>query len=367
MGDIVSDSDGDQRVAVVIVVSYARPEEVVACIDALAKSTLDRFEIVVVENGGAREFDRLNVVLQAKYSSSLSRARLIGPVAELRGSDVRLRSRRYYLRGGQSLLAIDANDNLGYAGGVNIGLRSILPSDGWCGAWILNPDTEPAPNALTVVVEYARQHKCDLVGSRLVLKASNRIQVYGGARWIRLLGRAKNIGFGKPADSPVDVALVERDLDWLSGAATYATVEYVRSVGLMEEKYFLYCEDVDWSFRRGRFRLGYAHESIVIHAHGTTIGSSHTKDKVSDLSVYLGARNTLLLSREHFPHWYPLIVLSTILLLPDSLLRGNWRVFRAAWRGWLAGLRREAGRPADLKESGGQVVRAAGRGAGQSK
>jgi len=33
----------------------------------------------------------------------------------------------------------------------------------------------------------------------------------------------------------------------------------------MNESYFLYCEDVDWSLRRGRFRLGYAHDAVILH------------------------------------------------------------------------------------------------------
>ena len=98
-------------------------------------------------------------------------------------------------------------------------------------------------------------------------------------------------------------------------------------------------------WRRGAFRLGYAHEAIVRHASGTTLGSSSEIRARSDLSVYLASRNALLLTRLRRPALYPLVILTTFLLLPDCLIRGNWRVFAAACRGWWAGVRGESGRP----------------------
>ncbi len=149
-------------------------------------------------------------------------------------------------------------------------IRSVRHCDRWTGVWILNPDTEVAANALSSIVSYAASGRYGLVGCRTVSPHRNTIQQRGGGTWAPLMARSKSVGLSEAVDLPVDVKTIEEELDWISGAAAYATREFVETVGLMEEKYFLYMEDVEWSLRRGKFRLGYAHDAIVYHAQGTS-------------------------------------------------------------------------------------------------
>jgi GT2 family glycosyltransferase len=47
------------------------------------------------------------------------------------------------------------------------------------------------------------------------------------------------------------------------------SVSYIREVGLMQEDYFLYYEELDWAMRGlDRFRIGFAPKSIVFHKSG---------------------------------------------------------------------------------------------------
>ena len=48
----------------------------------------------------------------------------------------------------------------------------------------------------------------------------------------------------------VDPVQIERSMSYVSGASFYATRDFIKTVGLMREEYFLYCEDVDWCLRR---------------------------------------------------------------------------------------------------------------------
>lgn len=89
----------------------------------------------------------------------------------------------------------------------------------------------------------------------------------------------------------------------------------------------------------------YAHNAVIDHVHGTTIGSATTMGARSNLSIYLMQRNKLLLTLVHFFLLYPLVVLVTFCLTFDDLIRGNRRIFATAWRGWCAGPRGETGRP----------------------
>ncbi|HEV2302432.1 MAG TPA: glycosyltransferase family 2 protein [Stellaceae bacterium] len=328
---------------VVAIVAYGRAPEVALCLSSLARSTFAGFEIVIVENAGAEAYEALSAALAAGLPAAsgiagegIAEPRRTGPRA--------LRSRRFALASGQPVLVIEASHNLGYGGGVNLVLAAVADAPDWRGLWILNPDTEPEPEALAKLLEYAEAGGYGLVGCRLVLSAEGLVQTRGGA-WRRLVGRGRSLGYGEPADAVVDSAAIERRLEWVSGAACYATRAFIEGVGPMSEDFFLYCEDVEWSLRGRRFRLGYAHAAVVRHASGTTIGSAASIRARSSLSIYLTERNALLLTRRRFPWLYPLVVLVMLALTADYLLRGDRRIFAAACRGWWAGVRGETGRP----------------------
>jgi hypothetical protein len=345
--DKVSREDTRSDRVVVIIVSFRGPKDIANCLASLRFSSLAAFEVVVVENGGTAAFCRLKSELSAMYATQPNAESSVDSVADpttARGP--RPCWARVFLPGGQSVLLIDAGDNLGYGGAINLALDCIDKSRRWRGVWILNPDTQPAPSALEMVVNYAEQENCGLVGSRLVDSVHKTIQMRGGARLQPLIGRSTAFGYGEPANSPANTAEIERRLEWISGAASYATRAFIETVGPMNDRYFLYCEDVDWSLRRGSFRLGYAHDSVVLHIGGTTTG--RVSGSPSDLTIYLSERNRLLLTRDHFPLIYPLTAAVACISLAKYLLRGDSHAFAVGWRGWVAGLRGETGRPARL-------------------
>src|SRR5262249_9811524 len=136
--------------------------------------------------------------------------------------------------GGQAVQIYCAKDNLGYAGGINVTIRQLGRLKEWSGLWILNPDTEPDPNSLGAPIERARQGHYGLASSRLVLKSTGRVQSYGG-RCRPLLARGLDIGRDASLSAVPDIDQTERSMSYVSGAALFATREYVESVGQMDE------------------------------------------------------------------------------------------------------------------------------------
>jgi GT2 family glycosyltransferase len=149
------------------------------------------------------------------------------------------------------------------------------------------------------------------------------------------------------------VAEVERRIGFISGASMYVTRAYVDAVGVMDDDFFLYDEDVEWCLRRGAFRLGYAHDSVVRHIHGSTSGSSTTKAHRSRFNVYMTERNRVLLARKRGGWRRPLLVAIALLETVEHLVRvGSLEHFRTALEGWWAGVRGETGMPSFMRAAG---------------
>jgi len=300
----------------IAIVSYRSVTDVVACLAALSRATYARFEVVVCENGGPEAYEALRAALPSK------------------------------LPGGQAVRAVLAEGNLGFAGGVNLCLRETPGADAW---WVLNPDTEPHPDALAAMVERLAVGDCDAVGSILAL-GDGTIQSYGG-KWRKALARAVSIGHGTPAATPVDGSAVEAVQNYLNGASMLVGSRFFRAVGPMREDYFLYCEEVEWCLRAGAagMKLGFAPAAVVLHHQGTSTGNAVGLRDRSALSVYLGERNKILLTGDCFPGWLPVASVAALLLLILRFGRARaWRQLAFAWRGWRAGLMGERGAPAHL-------------------
>ena len=324
---------------VIAIVGYRNAGDIRTCLSALAGLTEKNFIVSICENGGREAYATLTNALDGL----LAMDGVPPPVIDERVDDARAGRLQ---PGGQPVRLYLSAINAGYAGGINISIRQLARTEEWSGLWILNPDAQPHPDALAALIARSRDGY-SIVSSRLVFAATERVQSYGG-QWRILMARGLNIGMNAPRDAVPDADAIARTMDYASGASMFVTRDYINAVGLLDERYFLYCEEVDWCLRRGSRRLGYAHEAIVFHAHGTTIGSSADRRARSKLSVYLDERNKLLLTRRFFPVRYPLVVVATLLLTTQYLKAGAVRNFFVALSGWWAGVRGEVGFPARL-------------------
>lgn len=330
----------------IAIVGYRNTEDVTTCLQALTQSTAPDFSVHICENGGHAAGEALVDAL----------ADLADPDPAAPESPALIWSGRMR-EGGQPVRVSCDGSNGGYAGGVNRCIEDARALPGWDALWVLNPDTQPAPEALAAMHRHLASGPYGIVGCRLVLKNTGRVQLYGG-RWRPTIARGFNIGLHAPADATPDIAAVEAEMTYVNGASMLVSRAFIDDIGPMDERYFLYNEEVDWCHRRGAHRLGYAHEAVVTHAHGSTIGSNTVKRQRSPLAVYLEERNKLLFSRRFYGARYPLIVLVTLALTAQYLRYGAVRNFFVALQGWLAGVRGEEGPPAQA--AGGRKMQSPG-------
>lgn len=164
------------------------------------------------------------------------------------------------------VIVIDNNkNNVGFARGVNKGIRK---SEGKY-ILLLNPDTEVKEESIDKLYEFARAHyDAGVVGPRL-LNPDGSIQHsvinFPTILWAFIafwLGdRAKYEKYAPAKTAKVDVVL---------GAAFLITPQALKEVGILDERYFMYYEDLDYCKRVKNAGLSvyYLPSSEIIHHHG---------------------------------------------------------------------------------------------------
>jgi N-acetylglucosaminyl-diphospho-decaprenol L-rhamnosyltransferase len=187
-----------------------------------------------------------------------------------------------------------------------------------------------------------------MIGSRIVGRTYSEEMQITGMRWRRMSASAQPVDEGAAAGLVPCPEKVQKELDAPSGVSIYVTRGCLLRIGLMDERYFLHFEDLEWGYRAKRScGIGYAHKSVVIHE-DARINGSGVQAAISELDVYLQFRNRVMFVRQHHPSW---IVWTTFVLFFRSFefsLAGAFSNTRAALLGLRAGVGGQVGLPDDF-------------------
>jgi N-acetylglucosaminyl-diphospho-decaprenol L-rhamnosyltransferase len=185
--------------------------------------------------------------------------------------------------------------NGGYAYGNNAPIRAALarPNPPRF-VLLLNPDTELLPGAITALLDYMADHpECAIAGSRLEDEAG---RVHCSAfnfptAWSELdrgleLGIVTRLLGEHVVARPVPDTACE--VDWVAGASMMVRREVFEQIGLIDEAYFLYFEEVDFLLRakRAGLRTYYVPTSRVIHHMGASTGVTDEKSAPRRIPSY---------------------------------------------------------------------------------
>ncbi|HBU63670.1 MAG: glycosyl transferase [Oceanicaulis sp.] len=277
----------------VIIVAYNSGAYLQPCVDALSRQSFEDFEAVIVDNASTD-----------------------GAVEALSLPDDRFRVDR-------------PGENLGFAGANNRVARAVTSP------WIalLNPDTRVAPDWLEALM---RGHEawpdCPAFGStqlRLdepdILDGAGDVWFAGGVAWRALEGRPVQ-------DNPPDGETFAP----CGAAAFYDRARFVE-LGGFDERFFCYCEDVDYGYRvrlTGQVCIQLT-DAVVYHAGSGTTG------RHSEFTLFHGHRNRIWVFFKNTPAiLLPLLVPVHLAVNAYLYLRADGerraylkRAYRAAWDG----------------------------------
>jgi N-acetylglucosaminyl-diphospho-decaprenol L-rhamnosyltransferase len=330
----------------VIIVTYRNNVDVAECLVAVSNQTgSGELGIFVVENGGPAAFDALAKALVAPGGPCIKLASSkLANLASPGGRHLRC-VELVTCRGCWPVAAAEAPENLGYGGGVNSWLERLRPYPEWDGFWILNPDTMPEPMALSALKAACGVPSCGMAGSTIVdFKCRDRVHIRG-LRWQRWRGGTVAVDRGKHINDPAAPGGAKA-IDSPAGTSTYVTRACIAEIGYPMEDYFLYFEDVEWGMRaKSAGLLTRADDSVVLHKHGTTIGSAASRKERSRLAVFLEARNSLLFVWRTDRGAIVWMIARTLLRACEYLFVGSVRNAMATLAGMMAFFRGETGRP----------------------
>lgn len=175
---------------------------------------------------------------------------------------------------------IELPRNGGFAYGSNAGIRRVRETDPSFGAVImLNPDTVVRPGAIGVLLDFLETHgDAGIVGASIEdADGEPRRSAY---RDPSALGELVSAAQFRPLDhwyarrmSPVSPDGSCR-ADWVTGACMALRREALDSVGLMDERFFLYYEEVDFCVRARRlgWQCWFVPQAQVVHFEGASTG-----------------------------------------------------------------------------------------------
>lgn len=229
--------------------------------------------------------------------------------------------------GADGLILIHTGANLGFAGGNNVGIRFAMARGDADYVWLLNNDTVVEPDALSALVDRASESDLiGIVGSTLCFfDAPDTVQSYGGGTFNANRAMTRHIGEGSKLGvlSDAEVRRIEAQMVYVVGASMLVSRRFIECVGMMQEDYFLYFEEIDWveRSRRGtvQFQLAFAAGSIVYHKVGASIGTQSR----SLLSVRYLAINRLRFVKRFYPEKLPIARLSVLWEGFKALLKGR--------------------------------------------
>jgi GT2 family glycosyltransferase len=305
----------------IIVLSWNRRDDTLTCLESLRECWFGGANALVVDNG--------------------SRDGTVEAVRE-----------RY-----PQIEVIALPENLGFAGGNNVGMRAALER-GARAVLLLNNDTKVAGDFLGWLVYSMNAHPRAAAVSGAVLRFDNPevldvayLEIFFGHGLVHRRGVNALPGHGFDVERQVDVGV---------GSCLLIRREALERIGLLDDEYFAYHEEVDWCFRarQAGFEIWYQPLSRIWH-HGSrsTIDASRTAPapRESDIPqlenpmpltwnpvrTYLGARNAARFVRDRGTlrqrlYWWcstlyavPLAYLAAALDGEEELMLGLWTYRRA--------------------------------------
>ena len=322
----------------VVLLNWNGWQDTVACLESVFASDDVNFKVVGCDNASSDgSLSYIEQWAQGHLATKVEGHPRLYPLRRASQASVGFQSIRLEELGdGASLTGIvppltllDNQANIGFAAGNNTGIDYAMSQPEMTHIWLLNNDTLVEPDCLKNMLDRLDESTVPAIcGSRIMFyDAPEVVQAMGGNSYNRWRGDSSmSLGRGLLQGELKETAWYESKLDYLCGASILLPRTFVDAVGLMEESYFLYYEELDWMLRaKGRYRQLIADAAVVYHREGSSIGSASWQRGPSLLSEFYKFRNKLAFTRKFFPYALLTSYLFSWLQVANRIRKGYWR------------------------------------------
>src|ERR1039457_7240110 len=237
----------------IVLLNWNGWRDTIECLESVFRLDDSRFKVVVCDNGSTdgsiasiKAWARGEL---ASHTSNSELAHLTSPPIQKPISYCELtreQSGQAYPPDDARIILIQTGANLGYAAVNNVGLRFALLDSNCNFCWLLNNDTLTAPGALSALRNAVeRDTRIGICGSlNLSYHNPTEVQAEGGKGYNRLTGRVCALPV-----TEANLGRSPRKVNFVNGASVLVSRSFLETVGLMEESYFLYFDELDWAMR----------------------------------------------------------------------------------------------------------------------
>lgn len=240
-----------------------------------------------------------------------------------------------------TLLFLDKNT--GYAGGMNRGVRELLKNKEIKVILLLNNDTVVQSDFLSPLMNCLEDGSGYSIATPKILY-DDRVTIWSTGAWIfypllfslQSKGKQDSFQFNSP-----------RKINNVTGCAMAVRREVFEKIGLFDEEYFAYVEDVDFCKRAvdAGFRFTYCCRSIIFHKAGSTLG------EFNPYRMYLNVRNKAYFIKKNVsPLLWPMSAIWNLGVITvwafKALPRRRFKVIRLIFLGIFDFIRGKMGPPA---------------------
>jgi len=239
----------------IIVLNYNNCEDTLDCLRSLQHLTYPSIQVLVIDNGSS---DGSVEAIQTQFPE---------------------------------MTLVATGENLGFTGGNNVGIQRALEA-GADYILLLNNDTIVAPDMVDVMVAAMQTDPAIGVAGPMIYYYDQPDIIWsaGGAiDWKH--GTTRMIGIGE--DDKGQFGLATHEVDFVTGCALLTRREAWETVGLLDEKFFMYYEETDWCVRARRAGFKIVQVPLAMMWHKISIEERATSPR----TFYYMTRNRLLFLR----------------------------------------------------------------------
>lgn len=295
----------------IILVNYQSYNDTLECLQSISQSGYSSYTLFIVDNSEDKRDQELFLQKAADVFSFTV-----------------VDSEDFSLAGESKKMWLINAKNGGFAHANNIVLKQILGSNIYSYAWLLNNDTkisnDTLGNYIAAYESISKQKKLGILGCILVYETDPTMIQGAGGIYYKFLGTSRHLMDGNPI-SEYNPA-VSLQIDYPIGASLFVSHDFLNDVGLMDDRYFLYFEELDWVLqgRKKGWVCDYAPSVIIQHKAGKTLGGKNKQKKQSSMiSDYYFYRNRIRFSFRYTPFHFPFVFATVCATIFFRILTGR--------------------------------------------